>query len=109
MTVTTSEKVRPGTKRRLKPWLTQGCGPDCILSKPPAVACSRCGCDISRGVSQVLGVVGDGKGNYVCTRRGGKNTEFCLKCAQIIIGVRDLGGRLLEQYRDTSGMAAPTC
>ena len=106
MTITTSKKVRPEAKRKLKPWLPQGCGPDCILSKPPVVACSRCGCDISRGVSQVLGAVGDGKGGYVCARRGGK---FCLKCAQIIIGIRDRRGRLLEQYRDKSGMAAPTC
>ena len=57
----------------------------------------------------MLGVVGDGKGNYVYTQRGGKNTEFCLKCAQIIIGVRDQRGRLLEQYHDKSGMVVPTC
>jgi len=109
VTVTTLEKANPRTKRRLKPWLTQGCGSDCILSKPPAVACSRCGCDISRGVSQVLHVGGDGKENYVCTQRGGKNMQLCLKCAQIIIGVRDQRGRLLEQYRDKSGIVVPTC
>jgi hypothetical protein len=57
----------------------------------------------------MLRVVGDGKGSFVHTRRGGKNVQFCRKCAQIITGVRDKGGRLLEQYRDTPWQVAPPC
>ena len=89
--------------------MTQGCGPDCTLNRPPEVACPCCGCDVSRGISQMLRVVGGSKGSYIYTRRGGRNVQFCRKCAQIITGARDGRGRLLEQYRDTPGVVAPPC
>lgn len=103
--VTISEKA----KRRSRPRLRRGCGPDCILNRTPEAACPCCGCDISRGVSQVLSVVVEGKGRYLYARRGGRNVRFCRKCAQIVTGVRDGRGRLLEQYRDTPWLVAPAC
>ena len=103
--VTTSEKA----KRRARPRLTQGCGPDCILNRRPEVACPCCGCDVSRGISQMLLVVLEGKGQYRYVRRGERSVQFCRKCAQIITGVRDKRGRLLEQYRDTPWLVTPPC
>ena len=101
--VTTAEK----TKRQTEPASPRGCGPDCILNRPPAIACPCCGSDISHGVSQMLRVVQKGKGQFIYVRRGGKVMQFCLKCAQIITGVRNKKGRLLDQYRETPWVMFP--
>jgi len=105
--VATTEKTKPKTKRRAEPASPRGCGPDCIFSRPPTIACPCCGSDISYGVSQMLRVVQKGKGRYIHVRRGGEVMQFCLKCAQVITGVRDRRGRLLDQYKETPWVMFP--
>jgi ribosomal protein L24E len=55
----------------------------------------------------MLRVIQKGKGQFIYVRRGGKVKQFCLKCAQIITGVRNKKGRLLEQYKETPWVMFP--
>ena len=105
--VATAEKTKPMTKRRAESASPRGCGPDCIFNKPSTIACPYCGSDISHGVSQMLRVIQKGKGQYIYVRRGGEVMQFCLKCAQIITGVRNRRGRLLDQYKETPWVMFP--
>jgi hypothetical protein len=107
--VETAEKIKPKTRRRPKSASPWSCGPNCVFGKPPTIACPCCGTDISYGVSQMLRVIQKGKGQFIYTRRGGKVMQFCLKCAQIITGVRNRRGRLLDQYKETPWVMFPKC